>query len=49
MENISKYLENKRFIQWVFKPNNELEEWWKTFKTEYPKEKHNIQPVDNKK
>ena len=43
MENISKYLENKRFIQWVFKPNNELEEWWKTFKTEYPKEKHNIQ------
>lgn len=43
MENISKYLDDKRFIQWVFSPSNELEKWWKTFETGHPKEKHNIQ------
>ena len=43
MEIISKYLEDKRFIQWVFYPNNELEKWWEEYKTDHPKEKQNIQ------
>lgn len=42
MERISKYLEDKRFIQWVFSPRNELNEWWQTFETANPKEKENI-------
>ncbi|MGC9353763.1 MAG: FecR family protein, partial [Mariniphaga sp.] len=43
MENISKYLNDKRFIQWVFSPGNELNEWWNSFKAANPKEKENIQ------
>jgi ferric-dicitrate binding protein FerR (iron transport regulator) len=43
MENISKYLDDKRFIQWVFSPGNELNEWWNSFKAANPKEKENIQ------
>lgn len=43
MEKISKYLEDKRFIQWVFSPGNELDEWWKSFEASNPKEKENIQ------
>lgn len=43
METISKYIEDKRFIQWVFSPNDKLEKWWETFETGNPKEKHNIQ------
>lgn len=43
MERISKYLEDKRFIQWVFSPGNELDEWWKSFEASNPKEKENIQ------
>jgi transmembrane sensor len=43
MENISKYLEDKRFIQWVFGNGPELEEWWKNFETENPLERQNIQ------
>jgi transmembrane sensor len=42
MERISKYLEDKQFIQWVFTPGNELNEWWQTFETANPKEKENI-------
>jgi hypothetical protein len=42
MERISKYLEDKRFIQWVFTPGNELNEWWQTFETANLKEKENI-------
>jgi len=42
MERISKYLEDKRFIQWVFSPGNEMNEWWQTFETDNPKEKQNI-------
>jgi len=42
MENISKYLDDKRFIQWVFSPGNELNEWWDTFEASNPKEKENI-------
>jgi len=43
MEHISKYLEDKKFIQWVFNSNKELETWWKTFETENQQEKENIQ------
>ena len=47
MEIISKYLEDNRFINWVFNPNDELEEWWKTFENGNPKEKKNIQKARN--
>ena len=43
MENISKYIDNKNFIQWVFNPNEELELWWKKFGVENPDEKRNIE------
>lgn len=43
MENISKYLDDKRFIQWVFSPGNERNEWWNSFEAANPKEKENIQ------
>jgi len=43
MENISKYLDDKRFIQWVFSPGNELNDWWNSFEAANPKEKENIQ------
>ena len=42
MENISKYLEDKQFIAWVFHPDETLEKWWKTFETSNPKERINI-------
>ncbi|RIH62923.1 DUF4974 domain-containing protein [Mariniphaga sediminis] len=43
MGSISKYLEDKRFIQWVFNPGHELDDWWRSFETENPREKQNIQ------
>jgi transmembrane sensor len=43
MENISKYLDDKRFIQWVFSPGNELDGWWKSFEASNPIEKKSIQ------
>ena len=43
MENISKYLEDKRFISWIFNSNDELEKWWKSYETGHPNEKQNIQ------
>lgn len=43
MEHICKYIEDKKFIQWVFNSNDELETWWKTFETENQHEKENIQ------
>lgn len=42
MENLSKYIENKNFILWVFQPNTELELWWSRFMTDHPEEKRNI-------
>lgn len=42
MENLSKYIENKNFILWVFQPNAELETWWNRFETDHPEEKRNI-------
>jgi len=43
MEQLSKYIENKNFILWVFEPDNELELWWTRFETDHPVEKMNIQ------
>ncbi len=43
MKNIRKYLEDKRFIQWVFSTSHELDEWWKTFEDNNPEEKQNLQ------
>jgi transmembrane sensor len=42
MEHLSKYLENKNFILWVFQPDEELEEWWNQFEINHPEEKRNI-------
>ncbi|MCE1199405.1 MAG: FecR domain-containing protein [Marinilabiliales bacterium] len=42
MENLSKYIENKNFILWVFQPNAELELWWTRFETDHPEEKRNL-------
>src|SRR5210317_1447251 len=47
MEILSKYIEDKRFIQWVFNPNNELEKWWVEFEKENPEEKQNIRLARN--
>ena len=43
MDNLTKYLEDKKFIQWVFHPNKELEDWWDQYETGNPREKSNIQ------
>ncbi|MCK9412013.1 MAG: FecR domain-containing protein [Prolixibacteraceae bacterium] len=43
MEQLSKYIENKNFIIWVFQPDAELETWWNQFETDHPEEKRNIQ------
>lgn len=42
MEQLSKYIENKNFILWVFEPDAKLEAWWVQFETEHPEEKSNI-------
>lgn len=42
MEHINKYIEDKRFIQWVFSPTEELETWWESFQSVNPHEKENI-------
>ena len=47
MEQLSKYIENKNFILWVFEPDEELEIWWTQFETEHPNEKRNIQLARN--
>lgn len=43
MDNLTKYLEDKRFIQWVFHPNKELEDWWSQYEASNHREKNNIQ------
>jgi transmembrane sensor len=47
MEDISKYLEDKQFIRWVFSDSNELDEWWTDFEARNPDEKQNIQLARN--
>lgn len=43
MEQLSKYIENKNFILWVFQPDADLEDWWNQFNSDHPGEKTNIQ------
>ena len=42
MEQLSKYIENRNFILWVFEPSDDLEIWWSQFETTHPEEKKNI-------
>ena len=42
MDRLSKYIENKNFILWVFEPDSNLELWWTQFETDHPEEKSNI-------
>ncbi len=42
MNDLSKYLENKRFIEWVFNPTEELEDWWNSYQTSHKEENENI-------
>ena len=42
MEQLSKYIENRNFILWVFEPSDDLEIWWSQFETAHPEEKKNI-------
>ena len=43
MEKISRFLEDKRFISWVFNPDDELEALWKSYQNNKPEEKYLIQ------
>lgn len=43
MEEVGKYLENKKFIRWVFEPDPELDAFWTQFKIDHPEENRNIQ------
>ena len=36
MKKISKYLEDSQLIQWVFSPEEELNEWWLSLIHIYP-------------
>lgn len=42
MDRLSKYIENKKFILWIFHPDSDLEAWWAQFETDHPEEKSNI-------
>ena len=42
MERISKYIEDKKFIQWIFSPDQNLNASWKTYDKEHPEESKNI-------
>jgi hypothetical protein len=39
MEEVGKYLENKKFIRWVFEPDPELDAFWTQFRIDHPEEK----------
>ncbi len=42
MDNLSKYLEDISFINWVFEPNNELKLFWQNYRIQHPGESKNI-------
>ncbi|MGQ8338986.1 FecR family protein [Sunxiuqinia sp. A32] len=42
MDRISQFLENKKFIEWIFNPSPELDSWWENYKQENPKEEANL-------
>lgn len=43
MENLSKYTDDPKFIQWIFNPDSEIQSWWEHFQSVHPDEKRNIQ------
>jgi hypothetical protein len=43
MDNLSKYLENIKFIGWVFEPSAEFDSFWGKYQTDHPEEVKNIQ------
>lgn len=42
MDNLSKYLEDRNFISWIFEPSDRLHSFWEKFQTEHPEEVKNI-------
>ncbi len=42
MKNLNRYLEDKQFIDWVFNPTTELEEWWSSYKSNHQEENDSI-------
>jgi len=42
MEQISKYIDDKNFILWVFEPDSELDDWWNQFRIDHPEERRNV-------
>lgn len=42
MDKIGQYLEDKRFIDWVFHPDEDIERYWEKYLQEYPEEKSNL-------
>lgn len=42
MDNIGKYIEDDRFIRWVFDKDPQSEAYWRSFETAHPGEKENI-------
>lgn len=42
MERISQFLEDQRFIDWVFNPASESESLWQKFMKDHPEEKSNL-------
>lgn len=47
MDNLSKYLEDLRFIGWVFDPTPEIDIFWKQFEIQHPDEIRNIRLARN--
>ena len=43
MDNISKYLEDLTFINWVFNPTHDLDLFWTQYKIDHPEEIANLQ------
>ncbi len=42
MDQLSKYIEDKNFILWVFEPDSELDGWWNQFRIDHPEERRNV-------
>jgi len=42
MDKIGQFLEDKRFIDWVFHPDEDIERYWENYLREHPEEKPNL-------
>lgn len=47
MDNLSKYLEDLTFINWVFNPTPEIDLFWNQFEKQHPDEARNIKQARN--